>query len=87
MKKYILFTLFVVTPLVFSSCQSRAFSRFTGAALELKLPKDFDRPISFSTGRKSEKDLFYWSKDGSMRVKTYTDWGIMESEIIFVNKY
>tara|TARA_Y100000814_G_scaffold268849_1_gene224034 strand:- start:1501 stop:1758 length:258 start_codon:yes stop_codon:yes gene_type:complete len=84
MKRYLILTLIIITPLIFSSCQSRAFSRITGAALELKLPEDLDKPISFSTGRKSEKDLFYWSKDGTLRVKTYTDWGIMESEIIFL---
>jgi hypothetical protein len=30
--------------------------------------------------------LFYWSKDGRMIVKTYTDWGLLESHIVFVNK-
>ena len=68
------------------SCQSRALSRYTGTALKLELPDDFDRPISFNSGRKGEKDLFYWSNDGQMKVKTYTDWGLLESEIIFVNK-
>ena len=86
MKKNIILILLVTLPLFFSGCQSRAISRITGSALELQLPEDFDKPISFSTGRKSEKDLFYWSKDGNMRVKTYTDWGIMESEIIFIKK-
>ena len=32
------------------------------------------------------KDLFYWSMDGQMKVKTYTDWGLLESEIVFVDK-
>ena len=86
MKKIIFLGLFSLIVIIFSSCQSRAVSRLTGSALELKLPDDFDRPISFSSGRKNEKDLFYWSKDGQMRVKTYTDWGIMESEIVFKNK-
>ncbi len=54
--------------------------------LQLQLPNDFDRPISFSSGRKNEKDLFYWSIDGQMKVKTYTDWGLLESEIVFVQK-
>tara|TARA_X000001036_G_scaffold235481_2_gene219771 strand:+ start:7247 stop:7459 length:213 start_codon:yes stop_codon:yes gene_type:complete len=67
-------------------CQSRALSRYTGQALKLELPNDFDKPISFNSGRKGEKDLFYWSMDGQMKVKTYTDWGLLESEIIFVNK-
>ncbi len=73
----------IAAGLFFFSCQSRTISRITGTALELKLPDDFDRPISFSAGRKNEKDLFYWSDDGKMKVKTYTDWGVMESEIIF----
>ena len=66
--------------------QTRAISRMTGGALELELPNDFDKPISFASGRKSEKDLFYYSKGGELKVKTYTNYGILESEIIFVNK-
>jgi len=86
MKKNMFLGILILVALIFLSCQSRAVSRLTGSALELKVPEDFDRPISFSSGRKNEKDLFYWSKDGNMRVKTYTDWGIMESEIVFINK-
>ena len=84
-KVFILIILFIVLILM-SSCQSRAVSRFTGAALKLKLPDDFDKPISFSSGRKGEKDLFYWAIDGQMKVKTYTDWGLLESEIVFINQ-
>ncbi len=72
--------------ILFISCQSRVISRFTGMALKLELPEDFDRPISYNSGRKGEKDLFYWSNDGQMKVKTYSDFGILESEIIFVKK-
>ena len=86
MKKIIFFATLVILVLVFSTCQSRAISRWTGAALKLELPDDFDRPISFASGRKGEKDLFYWSKDGRMIVKTYSDWGLLESHIVFVNK-
>ena len=86
MKKIIFFATLVILVLVFSTCQSRAISRWTGAALQLELPDDFDRPISFASGLKGEKDLFYWSKDGRMIVKTYTDWGLLESHIVFVNK-
>ena len=76
----------VLAIMLLQSCQSRALSRYTGTALKLELPDDFDRPISFSSGRKGEKDLFYWSAKGQMKVKTYTDWGLLESEIIFVTK-
>ena len=69
-----------------NNCQSRVVSRWTGTALKLQLPADFETPISFSSGRKNEKDLFYWSTDGKMKVKTYTDWGLMESEIVFVKE-
>ncbi len=86
MKKIIFFASIVILVLVFSTCQSRAISRWTGAALQLELPDDFDRPISFASGRKGEKDLFYWSVNGQMKVKTYTDWGMLESEIVFVTK-
>ena len=74
--------------LFFSGCkfQTRALSRITGSALKLELPKDFDKPVSFSSGRKGEKDLFYYTVNGNLKVKTYTDYGILESEIIFVNK-
>ena len=73
---------------IFSGCkmQTRAFSRLTGSDLKLKLPQDFDRPISFASGRKGEKDLFYWTKDNEMKVKTYTDYGILESSIIFIQR-
>ena len=85
MKKSILLLL-LLTFLLSCGCQSRAISRFTGSALQLELPDDFDKPISFASGRKGEKDLFYWSRDGQMKVKTYTDWGLLESHIVFVNK-
>ena len=86
MKKIIFSLTILLCVVIFSACQSRAISRWTGAALQLELPDDFDRPISFTSGRKGEKDLFYWSKDGRMIVKTYTDWGLLESHIVFVNK-
>ncbi len=85
MKRIIILISFTLLP-IFFSCQSRAISRITGSDLELKLPDDFDRPISFASGRKGEKDLFYWSKTGQMKVKTYTDWGLMESDIVFKTK-
>ena len=72
--------------MIFSACQSRAISRLTGTALQLQLPEDFDRPISFASGRKGEKDFFYWTTNGLMKVKTYSDWGMLESEIVFIQK-
>ena len=84
-KSIIIISIFAVFFTSFA-CQSRAISRWTGAALQLELPDDFDRPISFASGRKGEKDLFYWSKDGQMKVKTYTDWGLLEAHIVFVEK-
>ena len=75
----------VILLMLFSiyGCQSRTVSRLTGSALKLELPDDFDKPISFASGRKNEKDLFYWTINGQMKVKTYTDWGLLESEILF----
>ena len=86
MKKLVI--IFILTSIMFmiNSCQSRVVSRWTGTALKLTLPKDFDKPISFSSGRKGEKDLFYWSIGGQMKVKTYTDWAMLESEIIFIKE-
>ena len=86
MKKTILFFALTVLVLTINSCQSRVVSRWTGTALKLSLPDDFEKPISFSSGRKNEKDLFYFSRDGQMKVKTYTDWGLLESEIVFVKE-
>ena len=57
---------------------------FSQLYLEL-IATDFDKPISFASGRKGEKDLFYWTKDGNMKVKTFTDFGVLESEIIFIS--
>ena len=86
--RYTNFILFLVILLFCFGCkfQTRAISRITGSALELELPDDFDKPISFASCRKSEKDLFYYSTNGELKVKTYTNYGILESEIIFVNK-
>ena len=86
MKKVIFSTILLIIIIIFSSCQSRAISRWTGKALQLQLPEDFDRPISFSSGRKGEKDFFYWTTNEQMKVKTYTDWGVLESEIVFVQQ-
>ena len=71
---------------LFNGCQSRSWSRYTGNALELELPQDFLRPISFSAGRDGEKDLFYETTDGRFKVKTYTDTGMFESEIEFTTQ-
>ena len=86
MKKVIFSTTLFIIVMIFSACQSRAISRLTGTALQLQLPEDFDRPISFASGRKGEKDFFYWTTEGQMKIKTYTDWGVLESEIIFVQQ-
>ena len=86
MKIIIFFTTLIIIVMVFSACQSRVVSRLTGSALQLQLPEDFDRPISFASGRKGEKDFFYWTTSGQMKVKTYTDWGMLESEIVFVQR-
>ena len=86
MKNIILFLTLIAFMLTINSCQSRVVSRWTGTALKLPLPDDFEKPISFSSGRKNEKDLFYFSTDGQMKVKTYTDWALLESEIVFVKE-
>ena len=87
LKKIKLIILFITILLFSYGCkfQTRAFSRITGSALKLELPNDFEQPISFASGRKGEKDLFYYSINGEMKVKTYTNYGILESEIIFIN--
>ena len=84
MRKLVFSIFIMIFIVIFSACQSRAISRWTGNALQLELPDDFDRPISFASGRKGEKDFFYWTIDGQMKIKTYTDWGVLESEIVFI---
>ena len=86
MKKiYVCFLILAISAsLITVSCQSRIGSRITGKPLELKLPEDFKEPISFASGRDGEKDLFYISTDGKFKVKTYTDFGVMEAEIEFI---
>ena len=86
MKKIMFLTVLLIMVMIFFACQSRVVSRLTGSALQLQLPEDFDRPISFASGRKGEKDFFYWTTSGQMKVKTYTDWGMLESEIVFVQR-
>ena len=88
MKYYKIKIMLLVVILIGGGCkfQTRAIARLTGGALSLELPDDFDKPISFASGRKGEKDLFYYSKNGELKVKTYTDFGVLESEIIFVNE-
>ena len=86
MKRILLGFIVMLIFLVGCKMQTRAISRIMGSALQLELPSDFEKPISFASGRKGEKDLFYWTKDGNMKVKTYTDFGVLESEIIFISK-
>ena len=86
MKKIIIILIIPFAIFFINNCQSRVVSRWTGKALKLNLPKDFEKPISFASGRKGEKDLFYWTTEGELKVKTYTDWALLESEIIFVKK-
>ena len=86
MKKIILLLTLTIIVFMINSCQSRVVSRLTGMARTLPLPEDFETPISFAAGRKGEKDLFYWTTDGQMKVKTYTDWSLLQSEIVFVKE-
>ena len=86
MKRILLGFILMLIFLVGCKMQTRAISRIMGSALQLELPSDFEKPISFASGRKGEKDLFYYAINGDLKVKTYTDYGILESEIIFVNE-
>ena len=66
-----------------SGCQSGCFSRFGGASAKLPLPNDFAEPIGFARGE-STKHLFYKSTDGKLKVREYSDMGILEAEYEFV---
>ena len=59
MKKAVCFSVLLIVITIFTGCQSRAISRLTGASLQLQLPNDFNRPISFSSGRKNEKSNLF----------------------------
>ena len=86
MKRYILTILGIVvlTALIATavSCQSRMGSRLTGKALELTLPTDFETAVGWNA-HKGEKDLLYINTDGVLKVKTYSDFGVLEGSIIF----
>jgi hypothetical protein len=83
--KLILISLIILLFCFGCKFQTRTISRLTGNALQLELPNDFEKAISFASGRKGEKDLFYSSTNGELKVKTYTNYGILESEIIFID--
>lgn len=86
MKRYILTILGIVvlTALIATavSCQSRIGSKFTGKPLELTLPADFETAVGWSKGD-GEKDLLYINTDGVLKVKTYSDFGVLEGSITF----
>jgi len=86
MKKVIITILMGLLIVGCDEYQGRTISRITGDAVSLQLPEDFSAPVSFASGREGEKDLFYVTMDGDYKVKTYTDWGVLESEILFVRK-
>ena len=65
-----------------TGCQSGCVSRFTGEEVTLPLPKDYQSPVGF--GRTSDgKHLMYISTKGELRVKEYSDAGILQANYIF----
>ncbi len=68
--------------LTLTSCQSGYFSRFTGKEVVLPLPTDFQSPVGFAK-TKNTKLLMYISTEGELRVKEYSDAGILQANYIF----
>jgi hypothetical protein len=80
--------LFVVgIMLCIKSCapQSRMKSRLGGKPVVVQLPADCPSldaivNVCYDAG---EKNVTYISSDGKLRTKTYTDWGIMQGEVVY----
>lgn len=73
-------------------CQSRMVSRFTGLAVEIKLPADVRSPcldrageiVGVSFDRNGRKNLVYFNKEGYLMVQEYKDWKMFEGKMKFV---
>lgn len=77
--------LMVVILLTLPSCQSGCFSRVGLGTTKLSLPDDIKTPIGF--GRTSaSKHLMYIDTNGVLKVKEYSDMGVLEAEYEFTGK-
>ena len=75
------FGLFFGGVVLYKSCapQSAMRSRIGGKATKLEKPKDCKRVINMGKTR-SCKYIVYETYDGDIKMKEYSDWGILEGE-------
>jgi hypothetical protein len=81
LKKIMLGVILLTLP----SCQSGCFSRVGLGSATLELPSDIKTPVSFAKTN-NRKYLMYISVDGVLKVKEYSDYGILEAEYVFTGK-
>lgn len=79
--RYILISLVILFGLG-CGCQSGITSRFGGGPIELELPSNCERVVNFSK-TKSTKLLSYLDENGVLRVKEYSNMGVLEAEYTF----
>ena len=78
----------------FFGSQSRTAARYTSGKLELVLPQgvksvNSERAgeiVNFTVTQDGKKYLAYFDEDGIFKVKEYTDYGIWQIEIDFVEE-
>jgi hypothetical protein len=61
--------------------QSAWRSRLTGAPTKLKAPDDCVKIINMSKSGQ-EKYIVYVDKEGNVKMKEYSDWGILQGEYV-----
>lgn len=64
--------------------QSRWVSRWTGNAIELKLPDNFSKMVSVSITSDGKKNVTYIDIEGYYRTKEFTDTGWLQGEILWI---
>ncbi len=77
MKRYVMLGLLLV---FLPGCQSGCFSRVGIGESKLPVPKDCQKVISLGHSGKIGKYLSYLSTDGTVKMKEYSDFGVLEAE-------
>jgi hypothetical protein len=66
--------------LFLTGCQSGCFSRLGAGPAKLPIPTDCAKVISLGKGDKGGKYLSYLATDGKIKMKEYSDYGVLEAE-------
>lgn len=73
---------FILAVLLLASCQSGELSRWGGGPAKLPIPADCHQVISLGHSGTGGKYLCYRTKEGVVKMKEYSDVGIMEAEYV-----